>query len=223
MAGPEDIAYVIHTSGSTGEPKGIAVQHRAAANLVDWVNRTFAVGAEDRGLFVTSPAFDLSVYDIFGLLAAGGTIHVATAGELADPHGLVALLREGGITLWDSAPATLVRLAPLFPAAADRGSRLRLVMLSGDWIPVSLPDRVRGAFPGAQVVSLGGATEATVWSNWYPVREVDPRWPSIPTAGRSPTRNITCWTPGCRPARSAWRATSTSAATACARATPGRS
>ena len=180
VAGPEDIAYVIHTSGSTGEPKGIAVQHRAAANLVDWVNRTFAVGAEDRGLFVTSPAFDLSVYDIFGLLAAGGTIHVATAGELADPHGLVALLREGGITLWDSAPATLVRLAPLFPAAADRGSRLRLVMLSGDWIPVSLPDRVRGAFPGAQVVSLGGATEATVWSNWYPVREVDPRWPSIP-------------------------------------------
>jgi amino acid adenylation domain-containing protein len=53
-------------------------------------------------------------------------------------------------------------------------------MLSGDWIPVSLPDRVRAAFPGTQVTSLGGATEATVWSNFYPVAEVDPRWPSIP-------------------------------------------
>jgi acyl carrier protein len=67
---------------------------------------------------------------------------------------------------------------PLFPTGAVRP--LRLVMLSGDWIPVSLPDRVRSAFPGARVISLGGATEATVWSNWYPVLDVDPRWPSIP-------------------------------------------
>ena len=53
----------------------------------------------------------------------------------------MALLRDGGITLWDSAPAALVRLAPLFPAVPDAASRLRLVMLSGDWIPVTLPDR----------------------------------------------------------------------------------
>jgi amino acid adenylation domain-containing protein len=180
VAGPEDIAYVIHTSGSTGEPKGIVVQHRPVANLFDWLNRAFEVGPQDRGLFVTSLAFDLSVYDIFGILAAGGTVHVATSEELADPDRLVALLRSGGITLWDSAPAALVRLAPLFPAVPDRASRLRLVMLSGDWIPVTLPDRVRQSFPGARVMALGGATEATVWSNWYPVREVDPAWPSIP-------------------------------------------
>jgi amino acid adenylation domain-containing protein len=53
-------------------------------------------------------------------------------------------------------------------------------MLSGDWIPVRLPDQVRASFPNAQVMALGGATEATVWSNWFPVRTVDPRWPSIP-------------------------------------------
>ena len=180
VAGPEDVAYVIHTSGSTGEPKGIVVQHRPVANLFYWLNRAFEVGPRDRGLFVTSLAFDLSVYDIFGILAAGGTVHVATSEELADPDRLVGLLRTGGITLWDSAPAALVRLAPLFPAAPDGASRLRLVMLSGDWIPVTLPDRVRQAFPGTRVMALGGATEATVWSNWYPVREVDPGWPSIP-------------------------------------------
>ena len=177
---PHDVAYVIHTSGSTGEPKGIVVQHRPAANLVDWINRTFEVGPEDRGLFVTSLAFDLSVYDIFGILAAGGTVHVATSEELGDPGRLIDLLRKGGITLWDSAPAALVRLAPLFPAEPDPESRLRRVLLSGDWIPVTLPDRVRQAFPRARVMALGGATEATVWSNWYPVGEVDPRWPSIP-------------------------------------------
>jgi amino acid adenylation domain-containing protein len=177
---PDDIAYVIHTSGSTGEPKGIAVQHRPAANLVDWINRTFEVGPEDRGLFITSLCFDLSVYDIFGLLAVGGTVHVATREELGDPDHLVDVLRTGGITLWDSAPAALVQLAPLFPAVPDLSSRLRRVLLSGDWIPVTLPDRVRHAFPGARVMALGGATEATVWSNWFPVKEVDPSWASIP-------------------------------------------
>jgi thioesterase domain-containing protein/acyl carrier protein len=156
------------------------VQHRPAANLVDWINRTFEVGPGDRGLFVTSLAFDLSVYDIFGVLGAGGTVHVATSEELGEPDRLIDLLRNGGITLWDSAPAALVRLASLFPAEADPESRLRRVLLSGDWIPVTLPDRVRQAFPQARVMALGGATEATVWSNWFPVGEVDPRWPSIP-------------------------------------------
>ncbi|TPQ17731.1 AMP-binding protein, partial [Streptomyces sporangiiformans] len=57
---------------------------------------------------------------------------------------------------------------------------LRLVMLSGDWIPLSLPDRIRDVAPHGQVISLGGATEASIWSIWHPVGELDPAWPSIP-------------------------------------------
>jgi amino acid adenylation domain-containing protein len=180
VASPEDLAYIIHTSGSTGQPKGIAVQHRPVANLFAWLNPAFGIGPDDRVLFVTSLCFDLSVYDIFGLLAAGGCVHVASEDELRDAEALTRLLVEEPITLWDSAPAALVRLAPLFPAKPAAHSRLRRVMLSGDWIPVTLPDRVRAAFPHAVVTSLGGATEATVWSNWYPIGEVDPTWPSIP-------------------------------------------
>ena len=180
VAAPEDLAYVIHTSGSTGQPKGIAVQHRPVANLIHWINREFGIGPADRVLFVTSLCFDLSVWDVFGLLAAGGTIHVASEAELADAERLVQILVEEPITVWDSAPAALVRLAPLFSAKPVASSRLRRVMLSGDWIPVTLPDRVRAAFPHAEVMSLGGATEATVWSNWFPIGEVDPSWPSIP-------------------------------------------
>ena len=177
---PAALAYVIHTSGSTGRPKGIGVQHRPAVNLIGWVNETFGVGPDDRLLFVTSLGFDLSVYDVFGTLAAGGTIHVVPEAALRDPGRLAAVLREEPVTIWDSAPAALQQLAPLFPESPGQGSPLRLALLSGDWIPVRLPDQVRAAFPGTRVISLGGATEGTVWSNWYPIGEVDPSWPSIP-------------------------------------------
>jgi amino acid adenylation domain-containing protein len=183
---PDDIAYVIYTSGSTGQPKGVMVRHRRAVNLIDWVNGTFNIGPRDRLLFVTSICFDLSVYDVFGVLGAGASLHVATSAELREPRSLVDLIDGGSITLWDSAPAALAQLVPFFPKGS-RSSELRHVMLSGDWIPVPLPDQVRTAFPKAQVVSLGGATEATIWSNFYLVDEVPSRWPSIPY-GR-PIRN----------------------------------
>jgi acyl-coenzyme A synthetase/AMP-(fatty) acid ligase/aryl carrier-like protein len=160
-------------------PKGIGVQHRPIVNLIGWVNGTLGVVPGDRLLFVTSLGFDLSVYDVFGILAAGGTIHIAPEAALRDPGRLAAILRDEPITIWDSAPAALQQIAPLFP---DDGLKrpLRLVKLSGDWIPVPLPDQVRAAFPGVRVISYGGATEASVWSNWYPVGRVDPAWPSIP-------------------------------------------
>jgi len=183
---PTDLAYVIFTSGSTGRPKGVVVRHQPALNLVDWVNSTFDVGPEDRLLFVTSPCFDLSVYDIFGTLMAGGTLRVTASAELRDPDRLMHYLTEDGITFWDSAPAALAQLVPFFPEGCPT-SKLRLAFLSGDWIPVPLPDQIRTAFPGTTVVSLGGATEATVWSNVYVVDEVDPAWNSIPY-GR-PIRN----------------------------------
>ncbi|MFL6292352.1 MAG: amino acid adenylation domain-containing protein, partial [Thermoanaerobaculia bacterium] len=151
VAAPEDLAYVIHTSGSTGQPKGIVVQHRPVANLIAWINPAFGLGPSDRVLFVTSLCFDLSVWDLFGVLAAGGCVHVASEEDLQDAERLMRILLEEPITIWDSAPAALVRLAPLFPSQPAAGSRLRRVMLSGDWIPVTLPDRVRAAFPHAEV------------------------------------------------------------------------
>ncbi len=186
LATPDHVAYVIYTSGSTGRPKGVVVRHKAAVNTVDWVNQTLNVGPADRLLFVTSLSFDLSVYDIFGVLGAGGSLYVTTETELRDPQRLAELLHGGAVTMWDSAPAALQQLVPFFHPA-EGAATLRLVMLSGDWIPVTLPDQVRGTFPNAKVVSLGGATEAAIWSNWYPVEAVDPSWASIPYG--KPIRN----------------------------------
>ncbi|GAA1606701.1 hypothetical protein GCM10009804_73410 [Kribbella hippodromi] len=182
---PEDIAYIIFTSGSTGSPKGVAVAHFPAVNLIEWVNNTFSVGARDRMLFITALTFDLSVYDIFGILAAGGSIRVATGEDVQEPANLLAYLTGEPITFWDSAPAALMQLVPFLPTDADgsiepASPALRLVFMSGDWIPVQSPELLKAAFPNVNVIGLGGATEATVWSNFFPIDVVDPAWSSIP-------------------------------------------
>ncbi|MFC4147348.1 non-ribosomal peptide synthetase [Micromonospora mangrovi] len=180
-AAPDDVAYTIFTSGSTGTPKGVTLTHAPVVNLIRWVNTTHGVGPDDQVLFVTSPGFDLSVYDVFGLLAAGGSVRVAASDELRDPHRLLTVLDSEPITFWDSAPAALQQIEPLLAArAAVTGSTLRLVFLSGDWVPLTLPGAVRAAFPRATVVALGGATEAAIWSNSFPVDTVQPDWPSVP-------------------------------------------
>ncbi len=174
------LAYIIFTSGSTGAPKGVVLQHRPVVNLIEWVNKTYRVGPGDRLLFVTSLCFDLSVYDIFGMLACGGAVTIPTEDEVKDPEALVGLLRGGGVTFWDSAPAALLRLTPFLPAAGEGGPDLRLVFLSGDWVPLTLPPAIVAAFPNARVIALGGATEAAIWSNFFPVREIRPEWRSVP-------------------------------------------
>lgn len=178
-ATPDDTAYIIFTSGSTGVPKGVVVRHAPAVNVLRWVNRTMGVGERDRLLFVTAFAFDLSVYDIFGVLGAGGCVRVASAEEVREPQRLLEIMDTEAITIWDSAPAALQQLEPFF-GSRQAGQDLRLVMLSGDWIPVTLPDSVRAAFPNAEVLALGGATEAAIWSNYFRVGTVSPDWTSIP-------------------------------------------
>ncbi|CCH31885.1 non-ribosomal peptide synthetase [Saccharothrix espanaensis] len=175
-------AYVIFTSGSTGRPKGVAVNHRAVHNLLHWTRRTFGFGPADLGLCVTSLGFDLSVFDLLGLLGFGASVYVADAEQQRDPALLLDVLLDEPITFWNSAPTTLAHVAPLMAAhrGGPRTRDLRLVFLSGDYTPLGLPGELRACFTGADVISLGGATEATVWSNWFRVGEIDPEWHSIP-------------------------------------------
>ncbi|HYX24397.1 MAG TPA: amino acid adenylation domain-containing protein, partial [Thermoanaerobaculia bacterium] len=180
-AAPDDLAYVIYTSGSTGEPKGVVIDHRGALNTVLDVNRRFGVGSGDRVLAISSLSFDLSVYDVFGTLAAGGTLVLPELDDLREPARLSALLERERVTVWNSVPALMAMVVGYLEGCGGTlPPSLRLVLLSGDWIPVSLPDRIRALAPGAQVISLGGATEASIWSIFFPVGPVDPAWPSIP-------------------------------------------
>ncbi|BCB84573.1 non-ribosomal peptide synthetase [Phytohabitans suffuscus] len=173
---PEDLAYVIFTSGSTGLPKGVVIDHRGAANTVQDINARVRVAASDRVLGLSSLGFDLSVYDVFGLLAAGGAVVLPTPGSEHDPRHWADLVARHEVTVWNSVPALLQAFVDSRPAP----QRLRLALLSGDWIPVSLPDAFRRLSPGAEVISLGGATEASIWSVTYPIGEVPAAWTRVP-------------------------------------------
>jgi pyochelin synthetase len=178
---PEDLAYVIYTSGSTGLPKGVMINHGAALNTICDINLRFDVGPGDRVVALSDLSFDLSVYDIFGTLAAGGTIVMPEAASMRDPARWAELVERENVTIWNSVPA-LAQM--LIDYAEDRGDviidSLRLVLLSGDWIPVGLPDKIRALAPSARAISLGGATEASIWSILYPIERVEPEWRSIP-------------------------------------------
>ncbi|GAB3491537.1 non-ribosomal peptide synthetase [Amycolatopsis cihanbeyliensis] len=177
---PDALAYVIYTSGSTGDPKGVAVTHRAALNTVADVNRRFAVTAEDRVLGLAQLGFDLSVYDIAGPLSVGGALVLPDAGRPADPSHWARLVAEYGVTVWNSVPAQLRMLVSYLDSEPAPLPTPRLAMLSGDWVPVSLPAKATAHLPGLSLVSLGGATEAAIWSIHHPIERVDPEWTSIP-------------------------------------------
>ncbi|CAM5281282.1 hypothetical protein GCM10010329_78870 [Streptomyces spiroverticillatus] len=176
-----ELAYVIHTSGSTGTPKGVMIDHAAALNTVADLNRRLRLVCDDRVFGISSLSFDLSVWDVFGTLAAGAALVLPQAGEHPDPEAWADAARANRVTVWNSVPALAEMLVEVF--AGRPGTQpppLRAFLLSGDWIPTSLPDRMRALWPDVRVLGLGGATEASIWSNIFEIDRVDPAWRSIP-------------------------------------------
>ncbi|MFF0076881.1 amino acid adenylation domain-containing protein [Streptomyces sp. NPDC005494] len=174
-------AYVIYTSGSTGTPKGVVISHRAAVNTLLDLTERFALTSSDKVLAVSSLAFDLSVFDQFAVLGCGGTVVCPPQSAVPDPQAWGESVRRHGVTVWNSVPALLaLTLEYLGEQARELLAPLRLIMLSGDWVPLPLLDRLAEYCPGAEVIAMGGATEASIWSNWYPVTGVPAGWQSVP-------------------------------------------
>lgn len=187
-AGQEDLAYILYTSGSTGVPKGVMVSHRSVVNLIEDMVARFAISPADRLFAVSSCSFDLSVFDIFGALSAGAALVIPDRSKAADPSHWLDLADAAGVSVWNSVPAILGMLVEEATASGrPLPARLRLVMMSGDRIPMPLPGRITALKPDARVVGLGGPTETTVWNIAHPIDRVDPDRAGIPYG--KPTAN----------------------------------
>lgn len=178
---PDKLAYVIFTSGSTGVPKGVAIQHAAANNTLVDINHRLNVGPGDTAFAISALSFDLSVYDIFGLLSVGGRLVIPSEKQRYQPDAWFALMLEHQVTLWQSAPALFELLMQYVEREKIKPNhRLGRVMLSGDWIPVNLPQRCHRWVPDCRFISAGGATEAAIWSIIYEVEKGAAFQQSIP-------------------------------------------
>ncbi|WP_394827348.1 amino acid adenylation domain-containing protein [Pendulispora albinea] len=180
--GPEDLAHILYTSGSTGLPNGAMLTHQGMVNAIEWTNRRFGIGADDRVIALSALHHDFSVYDIFGTLSAGATIVMPDAETRRDPSHWAELMSREGVTVWSTVPAMMeMLLTHLEGGGARVGCPLRLAMFGGDWVPVTMPARVRAQFgDDVQVVSVGGPTETSLWNITHPVARDDEKRRSIP-------------------------------------------
>jgi pyochelin synthetase len=168
-ATPDDLAYVLYTSGTTGEPKGVMISHASVANVVADCNARLRVGPADRFMAISAFSFDLSVYDVFGALSAGAALVMPDADRGTDPTHWLDLCGRFGVTIWNSVPAIARLLSEHAQPGEPRLAALRLVMMSGDRIPAELPAALRRVMPGAELMSLGGPTETTIWNILHPI------------------------------------------------------
>ncbi|MFH0245590.1 amino acid adenylation domain-containing protein [Streptomyces sp. HK10] len=188
--GPESIAYVMFTSGSTGRPKGVEMPHAAVMNTLDCLNETFGVNAGDRSLALSPFEFDLSVYDVFGLLSAGGCVVLTDDEVRRDGQRVADLMRTQGVTILNCVPGLLDMI--LAGGGSDGvGDGLRAVVLGGDWVGTDLPERLRRQAPHCRFAGLGGTTETAIHSTICEVTDrVPPQWHAVPYG--VPLRNVRC-------------------------------
>ena len=182
-AAGEDIAYVLYTSGSTGRPKGVPIRHDALANFLDAMLEAPGVAPGTRMLALTTVAFDIAALELFGPLAAGGTVVLAPAGAGMDGRGLARMIATRQVDMMQATPAG-------WRVLRDAGwtGRPGLRMLSGGEALDSALARDLMRLGGA-LWNLYGPTETTIWSAALEVRPDHLDGPKVPIGG--PIANTT--------------------------------
>jgi len=160
--GPEDVAYILYTSGSTGVPKGVVHTHGSGLAFTRWVIRRFDVRADDVFSSHAPFHFDLSISDLYASLGSGGTVRLISSLEGMLAPWLARQIDDWGITVWYSVPSILVSMLETGLLTAPAWPRLRLLLFAGEVFPTPQLRRLRRAVPGAGLYNLFGPTETNV-------------------------------------------------------------
>jgi amino acid adenylation domain-containing protein len=166
---PQDLAYILFTSGTTGKPKGVPTTHASVRAFIEWAVSYFQLGPQDRLSGHAPLTVDLSTLDVFAAFAAGAELHQVPKRALLVPHEIAGFIEERRLTMWFSVPSQLAHVAR-FDALAGRDlSSLRHVAWCGDVLPAPTLTYWKSHAPNAAFTNLYGPTETTVASSYYTV------------------------------------------------------
>lgn len=179
---PDQLMYLIYTSGSTAQPKGVQITHASVASFLASMRNEPGICASDRLLAVTTISFDIAGLEIYLPLTTGACVILASTDTAADGVSLAGLIRKSRPTLMQATPATW---RMLFESGWTGSSGLK-ILCGGEALPRELANRLLAA--GDEVWNLYGPTETTIWSA---IHKVDHRETAVPI-GR-PIANTTCY------------------------------
>ncbi|MBY8883356.1 amino acid adenylation domain-containing protein [Streptomyces sp. PTM05] len=172
-----DTAYVIHTSGSTGEPKGVVIPHRNVVRLLTATDHWFGFGPHDTWTLFHSYAFDFSVWELFGALLRGGRLVVVSYTVSREPAAFLRLLADERVTVLNQTPSAFEQLVLADRDDPETSARLTLrhIVLGGEPLrPAVLTDWYRRHPEDApRVVNMYGITETTVHVTHRPLGGTD--------------------------------------------------
>jgi len=163
---PETLAAILYTSGSTGNPKGVALSHEAIANFYNWAASTFKITETDNIASLTPFHFDLSIFDLFTSLTQGATVHFVPANLTFSPSRLTCWLSESHISVWYTVPSLLSFIALKGALTSTPLPQLRSILFAGEVFPTQQLIKLCQLLPETEFYNLYGPTETNVCCYW---------------------------------------------------------
>ena len=165
-SGPEELAAILYTSGSTGNPKGVSISYRAIDAFVAWSATTFAITSDDRIASLAPFHFDLSLFDLFTSVHCGAHTCFVPQRLTMAPGKMVLWLEEMAITSWYTVPSILSFLAMRGGLNPERLPAMKRILFAGEVFPLSTLTKLANALPCVELYNLFGPTETNVCTYW---------------------------------------------------------